>query len=155
MINVELSGGGKFEKFIAKLEQFPLIRISKTFQQAEKDEAESHNWDNLKNNIKEKSLGKNERQVSIEGNLKQVNRVAGNKPPKPILASTVAGFLDKGTPTHFIPLRTAKALHWGEGMFSKGHDVLGITATNWWEKGFRVGVERSRLILKEIANQKI
>ena len=47
---------------------------------------------------------------------------------------SVFGFLEFGTPTHHIAPLTAKALHWGgnPGFFSKGHDVLGITAKHFW-----------------------
>ena len=121
MLKFELTNGDKtIDKYISKVSNFPLGKVSKLVQTDIQDNARSRGWRRIPKTIKRRIIDKNHHEIFIGGNAKDVN---------------VAIWQDGGTRSHFIRPVKKKALSWSSGgkrFFSKGHMVKGIKATNFF-----------------------
>ena len=132
MSDIEIRGETLLSKF-AKLKKPPLKQLGKIVVESKKLEMSGFGWTQLPKFVKQETLEPNISEgIYIEEGTVKSPLVSGNRSQGFIQAKTLALFLDAGTQGHNIPLRNAKALHWGDGKFSKGHYVKGIIGMHFW-----------------------
>ncbi len=119
MLNIEITQTGSLDNSLARIQSdFPLSKISRQVQDDIKEEAQRRGWNRIPDTVKRRVIDRNTHEIYLGGKSKDI-----------------AAYLQRGTIAHFIRPVRKSALHWIQGgvsMFSKGHFVRGIKATNFF-----------------------